>query len=782
MTMGSDQKKPLSHSSHWGAFSIVRTGEDMEVLPHPMDPAPSPILGNLPGSRMHRARIRQPAIRRSWLENGPGSRRSERGTDDFVPVTWEVALDALAAEISRVAQDFGPEAVFGGSYGWSSAGRFHHAQSQVHRFLNSTIGGYTRSVNTYSAGAAEVIMPRIAGPLGALSRHEATWEHIETESELVVAFGGMPIRNAMVSAGGISKHNARGALEAARARGAEFVMVSPIKDDFPSSLDADWVALRPGTDLALMLGLAHTLYVENLHDEAFLEQYCVGFQKFASYLTGVEDGIAKDAAWAASICGIPCDRIQSLARRMAAKKTIVTVSHSLQRAEGGEQPVWMGLVLGAMLGRMAEKGAGFIYGIGAIGNLGKPALSVPIPTLSQGRNGVSAYIPVARISDLLLKPGETLEYNGETLTYPDIRLVYWAGGNPFHHHQDLNRLRQAFARPETIVVHDAFWTATAKHADIVLPATMTLERNDIGASANDPMLIAMKAAFAPFGEAKDDFEIFALLAERMGSREAFTENRTSEEWLRHLYEPTRDALALGGHDAPTFDEFWERGEVDLPVDRNPGLLLRFFADPAKHPLPTPSGRIEIFSETIQNFGYDECPGHPTWTTPAEWLGSELASRYPLQLVANQPATRLHSQLDFATHSQDGKIDGREPVRINTRDASERGILQGAAVRLFNERGSCLAAAVLTDDVRPGVVQLATGAWYSPMDIDGSKMTCVHGNPNVLTRDKGTSRLAQGTTGQLSLVQVELFTGNLAPFDPYATPRFVNASAVEHKAP
>lgn len=780
MTTGSDQSERLSHSSHWGAFSITRTGDDITVQPHPMDPAPSPILANFPGSRTHRARIRQPAIRRSWLENGPGSRRDARGTDDFVPVTWDVALDAVSADITRVARDFGPDSVFGGSYGWSSAGRFHHAQSQVHRFLNSTIGGYTRSVNTYSAGAAEVIMPHIAGPLGALSRHEATWEHIETESELVVAFGGMPIRNAMVSAGGISKHNALGSLETARARGAEFVLVSPIKDDFPASLNADWVAPRPGTDLALMLGLAHTLYVESLHDAAFLERFCVGFPQFAAYLTGAEDGIAKSAAWAASICGIPSDRLQSLARRMAARKTLVTVSHSLQRSEGGEKPVWMGMVLGAMLGRMAEKGAGFIYGIGAIGNLGKPSLAVPIPTLPQGKNAVSAYIPVARISDLLLNPGETLEYNGETLTLPDIRLVYWAGGNPFHHHQDLNRLRQAFARPETIVVHEAFWTATARHADIVLPATMTLERNDIGASANDPMLIAMKAAFAPFCEARDDYEIFTQLADRMGARAAFTENRTAEDWLRHLYEPTRAALAQGGHDAPTFDAFWERGEIDLPIDRSPGVMLRFLADPEDHPLPTPSGRIEIFSQTIQDFGYDECPGHPVWTAPAEWLGAELAARFPLQLVANQPASRLHSQLDFASHSQDSKIDGREPVRINTRDAAERGILPGAAVRLFNERGACLATAVITDDVRPGVVQLATGAWYSPMDLDGSARTCVHGNPNVLTRDKGTSRVAQGTTGQLSLVQLELFTGNLPPFDPYAAPRFVDIGEVGHK--
>lgn len=769
MTQAIDKKTLLSHSSHWGAFSVVRRGDDIEVIPHPDDPAPSPILGNFPGARSHRARILQPAIRRGWLENGPGGKRDARGSDEFVPVSWEVVNDLLPTELTRVARDFGLESVFGGSYGWSSAGRFHHAQSQVHRFLNTTIGGYTRSVNTYSAGAAEVILPRVAGPLAALSRHEATWDDIANHSELVVSFGGMAIRNSMVSAGGTSRHNAPESFAKARARGAGFVLVSPLKDDFLPSLDADWVALRPSTDVALMLGVAHTLHAEGLYDADFVQRYCEGFEQFESYLTGAADGTAKDADWAASICGIAADRIQALARRMAAHKTLITVSHSLQRSEGGEQPVWMGLVLGAMLGRMAERGAGFIYGIGAIANIGKPALDVPIPTLPQGVNGTSAYIPVARISDLLLNPGQELEYNGTTLTYPDIRLVYWAGGNPFHHHQDLNRLRAAFARPETIIVHDAFWTATARHADFVLPATMTLERNDIGAAANDPKLIAMKAAFDPFGQARDDYEIFAALAEAMGQKATFTENRTSEEWLRHLYEPTREALAQGGHEAPTFDEFWERGELDLPVTRKPGLMLRFLADPEKNPLPTPSGRIEVFSKTIDGFGYAEIPGHPKWTAPAEWLGGDLATTWPLQLVANQPNTRLHSQLDFGSHSQDGKANGREPARINPLDAQSRNIRAGDTVRLFNGRGSCLATAVITEDVRPGVIQLATGAWYTPMNTGGTEMVCVHGNPNVLTRDRGTSRLAQGSTGQLSLVEVELFTGNLDAFDPYAAP-------------
>ena len=174
------------------------------------------------------------------------------------------------------------------------------------------------------------------------------------------------------------------------------------------------------------------------------------------------------------------------------------VSHSLQRAEHGEQPVWMGAVLAAALGQIGLPGGGYAYALGAIAYYGRRNNAVPLPTLPQGRNGVAEFIPVARIADMLLNPGGTYRYNGKTLTYPDIRLVYWAGGNPFHHHQDLNRLRRAFAQVDTLVVHELGWTATARHADFVLPATMTLEREDIGGSSNDPLLVPMPRIAPPY--------------------------------------------------------------------------------------------------------------------------------------------------------------------------------------------------------------------------------------------------------------------------------------------
>ncbi len=407
----------------------------------------------------------RPMVRRGWLEHGPRP-DDRRGRDTFVAVSWDRALDLLANELARVRDAHGPGAVFGGSYGWSSAGRFHHAQGQMHRFLNKVLGGYVRSVNSYSSGASSVILPHILGSIEAVSRRGVTWDQIAAHTEVVVAFGGMALKNSAIAAGGVSRHVDRGAMRAAQERGARFVLISPLRDDLPKEAKADWLPVVPNTDTALMLGLAHTLATEKLHDEAFLQRFCVGYPVFEEYLLGRSDGQPKDATWAAAICGIPAEDIIALARGMARRRTLIVVAHALQRAEHGEQPVWMAAVLAAMLGQIGLPGGGYAYALGTMGHYGRRAVAVPLPTLPQGRNPVRAFIPVARIADMLLQPGAPFDYNGQRLTYPEIRLVYWTGGNPFHHHQDLNRLRRAFARVDTLVVQESAWTATARHADI----------------------------------------------------------------------------------------------------------------------------------------------------------------------------------------------------------------------------------------------------------------------------------------------------------------------------
>src|SRR5882672_4830715 len=737
----------VPHSSHWGAFEAeVADGTVVAIHPYRHDPDPSPLLGNIVGSLRHRARITQPMLRSGWLDRGPGS-DARRGAEPFVPVSWATAIDRLTRELRRVYEQHGGSSVYGGSYGWSSAGRFHHAQSQLHRFLNC-LGGYVRGEHTYSNGAQSVIIPHVVGSMREFLDRATAWSVIERHTDLFVCFGGIPIKNTMVSPGGASRHPARDHLRAARRRGAEFVLLSPMRDDLPEFVGAEWLPLVPGSDVAVMLALAHTLVAEGLHDRDFLARCCVGFDRFERYLLGATDGCAKTAEWAAELSEIPAGTIRALARRMASRRTLINVNYSLQRVEHGEQAPWLAVALAAMLGQIGLPGGGFGQGYGSLGYVGRAPLRVGPPTLPQGRNPVGAFIPFARLADMLLHPGEPFDFDGQRLTYPDIRLVYWCGGNPFHHHQHLARL----------------------HADLVRPATMTLERNDIGGSPNDACLVAMRQAIPPWGEARSDFAIFADLAARLGAGERFTEGRDEMQWLRHLYEGWRTRVADDGETAPPFEEFWAAGFLDLSgADEDLVLLKQFRADPEGVPLGTPSGKIEIFSATIDGFGYADCPGHPTWLEPTEWLGAPVAERFPLHLIANNPTSRLHSQLDVGAYSQSTKVRGREPIRLHPADAAARGVRSGDVVRVFNDRGSCLAGAVVSNAVRSGVVQLSTGAWYDPLDPGDPEAMCVHGNPNVLTFDRGTSRLAQACSGQHALVQVERWTGPLPPIRAYEPP-------------
>jgi biotin/methionine sulfoxide reductase len=728
-------------TSHWGAF-LAELGADgrLTVVPHPEDPAPSPLLENLPAALEDPNRITAPAIRRGWLENGPGA-DDRRGQDSYVEVSWDEALSLTARELDRVRNEHGNQAIYGGSYGWASAGRFHQAQSQLHRFLN-TIGGYTASRNTYSFGTSQVVLPHIVGDHNQVIHHGTSWRSITANTELLVAFGGIPSKNVFVTPGGVTRHTTPAHLRDLARAGVDVALVSPLQADLPSTIDAQWLPIRPGTDVALMLGLAHTLVSEGLHDKDFLARYCTGYAEFERYLF---DGVVKDAAWASGITEIPAADIVALARKMAASRTMITVTWSLQRIEYGEQPLWAGIALAAMLGQIGLPGGGFGHGYGSMGDVGTNGSRVRVPYLPQGVNPVDEFIPVARIADMLLHPGEEYSYNGTDRRYPDIRLVYWAGGNPFHHHQDLNRLRRAFGRPETVVVHEPFWTATARHADIVLPVTTSLEREDFGSGRGDSHLIAMHQVADPVALARDDYAIFAGLAAHLDAEEEFTEGRTPRKWLEHLYSSWRTE--------PSFSEFWSAGELALPVDESEHVLFADFrADPDKFALRTPSGRIEITSDVVAGFGYPDCPGHPVWLEPSDWA---VADRFPLHLIANQPSTRLHSQLDGGSTSQAGKVAGREAIRIHPVDAAARGISDGDVVRVFNDLGACLAGAVVSDEVRERVVQLPTGAWFTP--VDG---LCVAGNPNVLTVDRGTSRLAQGCTGQHALVEVELYSGVL----------------------
>ena len=736
-------------TSHWGAFRVLtENNRIIGTAPFEEDPDPSRIPQSLPAAVHHKSRVAHPSFRRGWLDGGDRA-RDRRGSDEFVELPWDEALDIVAAEMQRVIGEHGNGSVFGGSYGWASAGRFHHANSQLHRFLN-VCGGHVSHFASYSTAAAQAIIPHVFGIpfLHMYLSVQNSWPTIARHTQTLVMFGGINPKNSQVSMGGVTHHETSGWFKEFDRSGIRRINISPQSTDSPRG--AQWLPVIPGTDTALMLGIAHVLETENLLDRGFLRRCTSGYERFRAYLLGETDGQPKSAEWAATICGIDAQTQRELASSMASTRTLITVAWSLQRAQNGEQPYWMAATLAAMLGQIGLPGGGIGYGYGAIGSVGVAMERMQGMTLPQGENPIKDFIPVARVADMLLNPGAAYDFNGDQRHYADIRLVYWCGGNPFHHHQDLNRLQQAFRQPETVIVHEPWWTATAQRADIVLPATTPYEREDISRALGDSYLFHMPQMIEPVGEARNDYSIFSELATRMGLQQAFTEGRSSEQWLAHIYDRFREDNCGLGIDIPDLDELRSRNWIDLPLRGEKFAQIpfaEFRQDPESAPLATPSGRIEIFSETIDGFDYAECPGHPYWQEPDEWLGSEMAVRYPLHLVSPQPGDKLHSQMECALADEHNQRPGE--IDINSADAEARELKDGDLVRVFNERGSCHACIHVTDDIRSGVVSLPTGAWLTT-DIDG---TDTQGNPNILTRDLGTSRIGQGCSAHTTLVEV-----------------------------
>ncbi|MBT7510905.1 MAG: molybdopterin-dependent oxidoreductase, partial [Rhodospirillaceae bacterium] len=246
----------ISHSSHWGAFSgVVQDGRLVAVEPFAKDDHPSEILQSIPSALYDNSRIAAPMVRAGWLEDGPcggqkGGRREGRGGEPFIPVTWDKALDLVASELTRVKAEHGNAAIFGGSYGWSSAGRFHHAKTQLQRFLNRH-GGFTAQVHSYSIAAGLAILPHILGDIRSI-RNVTSWRDIAKHTKLFVSFGGIGLKNTQVEPGGAGEHASGQWLPRLAKAGVEVVSITPLRDDSAEILNATWLAPRPNTDTALM--------------------------------------------------------------------------------------------------------------------------------------------------------------------------------------------------------------------------------------------------------------------------------------------------------------------------------------------------------------------------------------------------------------------------------------------------------------------------------------------------------------------------------------------------
>ncbi|KZM49089.1 molybdopterin-dependent oxidoreductase [Labrenzia sp. OB1] len=721
-------------ASHFGTYEIERGPEGPGLLPFRHDPAPSPIGQGFLALADHPTRITQPHARKGWLA---GDRGAARGADSFVPVSLDEACALAAGELTRIRGSYGNDAIFGGSYGWGSAGRFHHPQSQLKRFLNLA-GGFVAARNTYSYGTAKVLLPHMVGAAfsdpGTLN---PSWDRIVEATPLILSFGGMRLANAQVEAGGTGAHMTRHWIERFAQANGEMVTLSPDRRDAPIGTH---LPIRAGTDVFALLAMAYVLIEENRVDPQAIGCIAQGYDAVKSLILGDSDGQPKTPHWAAEQTGIPAHVLRKLAYRLVDGPCLINLSWSLQRAVAGEQPYWAALVLAVLSGQIGRPGCGIACGLSSVSSVGNPVRRLRGVALPQGENRVSAFIPVARITEMLEKPGQQFVYDGAELDLPDIKLVCWAGGNPFHHHQDLNRLARAWRNPHSVIVHDSVWTATAQHADLVFPSALPFEREDIAAASRDDWIVLSSQVTPPPPGIETDHTILTRIAGHLGLADAFTASRTQAQWIAHLYEGYRTAHP----ELPVWEEFRDIGYArisEVQPCEIPQPLEAFVANPHECPLSTPGGKIDLFPPLFQR--QDQLLKSPLCSPRRSDAGEP--ERYPLQLLSPQPETRLHSQLDGAPAATRARRNDCEEARAHPDDISAQGLADGDVVELYNDRGAVLVCLKADPRVAIGHVVLPTGGWYRPQVQSDGRILDLGGNPNSLTRDHSASELSQGAS-------------------------------------
>ncbi|WP_058913400.1 trimethylamine-N-oxide reductase 2 [Entomohabitans teleogrylli] len=773
-------------AARWGALYVeVKDGKVVSSTGALPKTVPNSLQQTGPDQVHTNARIKYPMVRKSYLEN-PGKADGKRGSDPFVRVSWEQALKLIHEQHSRIRDSYGPSSIFAGSYGWRSSGVLHKAQTLLQRYM-SMAGGYAGHTGDYSTGAAQVIMPYVVGSVEVYEQ-QTTWPMVLEHSQVVVLWGMNPL-NTLKIAWSSTDEQGLEYFNLLKKSGKSVIAIDPMRSETIEFFgdNATWIAPHMGTDVAMMLGIAHTLVKKELHDKAFLDKYTTGYPQFEEYLLGKSDNVEKTAAWAADICGVPAEQIEKLAEIFAGNKTMIMGGWGIQRQQYGEQRHWMLVTLAAMLGQIGTEGGGFGFSYhysngGAPTRVGGvlPAISAQVEGGSSAGNDWAVSdavisLPVARIVEALENPGVKYQHNGKEQTFPDIKMIWWAGGANFTHHQDTNRLIKAWQKPELVVISECYWTAAAKHADIVLPITTSFERNDLTMTGDysNMHLVPMKQVIEPQFESRNDFDVFADLAEMLkpGGKAVYTEGKDEMGWLKQFYDAAQKAARAQRVAMPAFNAFWQQNKlIEMRQNEKNDKYVRyadFRSDPVMNPLGTPSGKIEIYSKTIEGYNYKDCPPHASWIEPDEWKGS--ADKDQLQLLTAHPAHRLHSQLNYASLRKEYAVADREPVTIHPDDAKARNIADGDLVRVWNDRGQVLVGAKISDGIKPGVICIHEGAWP---DLENG--ICKNGAANVLTSDIPTSRLANGCAGNSALVYAEKYQGAAPKLTAFDEPEIVSA--------
>jgi len=642
----------------------------------------------------------------------PMKRTGARGEGRFERISWDEALDSVARELIRVKKIHGNASILLLASGGNQS--ILHSPAAVNQLL-TLFGGFTR---TWGIPSFEGALFASMATYGTLTTGSSRQDLLN--SHLIIMWGWNP-------AATIWDTSTTFTLIKAKEKGIKIVGIDPRLTESIAVLADEWIPIRPGTDTAMLMAMAYVMIRDNIHNQEFLDTYTTGFGNFQDYVTGAEDGLPKTPVWAQEITGVPQATIERLAVEYALTKPAALIpGWGPARNAMGEQFSRAANAIIAMTGNVGKSGGyagGFMrafqsrgVGMPRVGRNpveeGKLPRRNSLYKLRGAGNPTSARIHNTKVYDAILR--------GKAGGYPcDPKLAYIVCANPLCSSPNVNQGIAAFKTMEFIIVHEQRMTPTAKFADILLPVNTFMEREDMVTPwCGAPYYLYMNKTIDSMWESKSDREICMELAPRLGIIE-YDDGRTEEDWLR--------TVAEGTGDIPSFTEFKEKGMVKI---KEPSPFVAFreqVENPVGNPFPTLSGKIEIYCEHLAEMNNRQIPPIPKYIPTPEGYEDRLAKRYPLQLMTTHYKIATHSTLEKVPW-----LEEAEPRRvwINTLDAQKRGISDGDAVLVFNDRGKVLIQAKVTERIMPGVIDIAEGAWFDIDDHGIDRGGCA----NTLTAD------------------------------------------------
>jgi molybdopterin guanine dinucleotide-containing S/N-oxide reductase-like protein len=744
-------------------------------------------------------RIKYPLKRVDWDPQGERNPQN-RGKSKYQRISWDEAAELIAGELKRVNKEYGPFSVLAQVDGHGECKHLHSAHGCC-TLLLTKMGGYTQQVRNTDSwegwywGAKHVWGDGIIGMMGPASN---VTKDMTENCDMVLFWGCDPEATIWGFFGQIITN----LCFFWAAAGIKQIYVCPDLN-YGAAVHADkWIPILPNTDAAMQLAIAYIWINEGLYKKDYVANHTVGFDKFADYVMGKEDEIPKTPEWASTKCEVPEWTIKALAREWAAK--ITSIAHfyggSYIRSAYSHEPGRLEVILLAMQG-LGGPGVHQIQ----LGRVGVPRSRLPAATLPPTGFGgdisckiakhpdlahvyrvsdtvvSKQIIPKTRIQDAILNPPISFWGNGSITapvedqfrkyTYPiakeeggaEIHMVWtdspcrttcWNHGN-----KTIEAMRSP--KIECMVAQHPWLENDCLLADIILPVNTTLEVEDLVPNSKPSLELSsvgyQRQAVPPIGESKSDYEAVLEVAKKLGLYDEVTEGKSPDEWLKQMFEKD-----FGISEFISWEKLKEKDYFVFPIapdwEKDPPGMRKFYEEPEKNPLPTPSGKLEFYSERLARYfpGDMERSPIPRWVEKSEnhddRLSSERASRYPLLLMSNHGRWRVHAQCDDIPWTREVltcKVKGSdgylyEPLWVNPQDAAKRGIKSGDILKIYNERGAVLGGARVWERIMPGVVSIDHGArcdWIIPGELDRGgaiNLICPHNTASKNTGAEATS--------------------------------------------